>query len=94
MTDRLRRRVLTSVCFLLAVLTSQAEAQPTKAVTLVVPYAAGGGTDTVARLIGEEHACEDVTAHEAEVARHRQRAPPPATKHSAGERSSAANSRA
>ena len=50
-----RRRVLTSACFLLAALTSQAAAQPiTKNVTIVVPYSAGGGTDTVARLIGEQ----------------------------------------
>ena len=48
-----RRRALTSLCFLLAALTSQAVAQ-SKPVTLVVPYAAGGGTDTVARLIGEQ----------------------------------------
>jgi len=53
--DRFRRRALTSVCFVLAALTSQAGAQPTsRAVTLVVPYAAGGGTDTVSRLIGDQ----------------------------------------
>ena len=50
-----RRRVLTGVCLLLAAMTSQAGAQSnTKAVTLVVPYSAGGGTDTVARLIGDQ----------------------------------------
>jgi tripartite-type tricarboxylate transporter receptor subunit TctC len=50
-----RTRVLTSVCLLLAALTPQAAAQPIpKTVTLVVPYAAGGGTDTVARLIGDQ----------------------------------------
>ena len=50
-----RRRVLTGVCLVLAAMTSQAGAQSnTKAVTLVVPYSAGGGTDTVARLIGEQ----------------------------------------
>ena len=55
MIDRFRRGALTSVCFVLAALTSQAGAQPTsKAVTLVVPYAAGGGTDTVSRLIGDQ----------------------------------------
>jgi tripartite-type tricarboxylate transporter receptor subunit TctC len=43
------------LCLLLAALASEAGAQPaSKPVTLVVPYAAGGGTDTVARLIGEQ----------------------------------------
>ena len=55
MIDRFRKRALTGTCLLLAALTSQAGAQPTsKAVTLVVPYAAGGGTDTVSRLIGDQ----------------------------------------
>jgi tripartite-type tricarboxylate transporter receptor subunit TctC len=50
-----RTRVLTSICLLLAALTPQAAAQPNpKTITLVVPYAAGGGTDTVARLIGDQ----------------------------------------
>src|SRR5881398_2382140 len=39
---------------LIAALAPQVHAQSTaKTVTLVVPYSAGGGTDTVARLIGE-----------------------------------------
>ena len=46
-------RALTSLCLLLA-LASSAAAQSAKPITLVVPYAAGGGTDTMARLIGEE----------------------------------------
>ncbi len=50
-----RRRALTSACFLLAALTAPVAAQPiTKNVTIVVPYSAGGGTDTVARLVGEQ----------------------------------------
>jgi len=49
---RLCRRALTGL--LLAALSTQVHAQASpRAVTLVVPYAAGGGTDTVARLIGE-----------------------------------------
>jgi tripartite-type tricarboxylate transporter receptor subunit TctC len=50
--DRLFTRTLMGL--LLTALSWQALAQSaTKPVTLVVPYAAGGGTDTVARLIGE-----------------------------------------
>jgi tripartite-type tricarboxylate transporter receptor subunit TctC len=50
-----RRHALTTTGLLLAVLTSQAAAQPaSKSVTIIVPYSAGGGTDTVARLIGEQ----------------------------------------
>ena len=43
-----------SIGLLLAALAPQAGAQTPKAVTLVVPYAAGGGTDIVARLIGDQ----------------------------------------
>jgi tripartite-type tricarboxylate transporter receptor subunit TctC len=51
---RISRRVLMGSGLLLAALATQAHAQSSpKTVTLVVPYAAGGGTDTVARLIGE-----------------------------------------
>jgi len=48
-----RRHALTGACLLLAAM-SQAGAQSNRAVTLVVPYSAGGGTDTVARLIGDQ----------------------------------------
>ena len=52
MIDRLCRRTLMGLLF--AAVSTQAHAQSTaKPVTLIVPYAAGGGTDTVARLIGE-----------------------------------------
>jgi tripartite-type tricarboxylate transporter receptor subunit TctC len=55
--DRFVGRALMGICLLLAALSPQAGAQPSsKSVTLVVPYAAGGGTDTVARLIGEQMA--------------------------------------
>src|SRR4030081_2380630 len=52
--NRLCRRALTGLGLVLAALSTQVHAQSTaKTVTLVVPYSAGGGTDTVARLIGE-----------------------------------------
>lgn len=52
--NRLCRRALVGLGVLLACLSAQAHAQSNpKTITLVVPYAAGGGTDTVARLIGE-----------------------------------------
>ena len=55
MIDRLGGRSLACIALLLAALISQAEAQSiSKTVTLVVPYSAGGGTDTVARLIGDQ----------------------------------------
>lgn len=55
MTNRFFGPVLTGICLGLAALAPQANAQSSpKTVTLVVPYAAGGGTDTVARLIGEQ----------------------------------------
>ena len=44
-----------SVGLVLAAFSQDANAQAIKKpVTLVVPYAAGGGTDTVARLIGNQ----------------------------------------
>jgi tripartite-type tricarboxylate transporter receptor subunit TctC len=54
MINRLFRLALIGCCLLPAALSTQLHAQSgPKTVTLVVPYAAGGGTDTVARLIGE-----------------------------------------
>ena len=54
MIHRLPRSALAGVGLLLVASLTQAHAQSTpKTITLVVPYAAGGGTDTVARLIGE-----------------------------------------
>src|SRR3954463_10694627 len=48
------RRALMALGLLLGALSSHVHAQSaSRTVTLVVPYAAGGGTDTVARLIGE-----------------------------------------
>lgn len=52
--DRLSRRTLVGLGLALAAFPTLAHAQSsTKTITLVVPYAAGGGTDTVARLISE-----------------------------------------
>src|SRR5712671_7794083 len=52
--NRLCRSALTGFGLLMSALSMPAYAQPgPKTITLVVPYAAGGGTDTVARLIGE-----------------------------------------
>src|SRR5215203_4262563 len=45
-----------SICSLAAVATSIAPAQdyPSRPITLVVPYAAGGGNDVMARIVGEK----------------------------------------
>ena len=54
MIHQLLRSAFAGLCLLLVAPLTPAHAQsPAKTVTLVVPYAAGGGTDTVARLIGE-----------------------------------------
>jgi tripartite-type tricarboxylate transporter receptor subunit TctC len=53
--NRLCRSALTGLALLMSVLSMPAHAQSSpKTVTFVVPFAAGGGTDTVARLIGEQ----------------------------------------
>jgi tripartite-type tricarboxylate transporter receptor subunit TctC len=52
--NRLLKSVLTGFGLLVASFSIEANAQSSpRTVTLVVPFAAGGGTDTVARLIGE-----------------------------------------
>jgi tripartite-type tricarboxylate transporter receptor subunit TctC len=52
--NRFLGSALTALGLLLVTSATQVHAQSSaKTVTLVVPYAAGGGTDTVARLIGE-----------------------------------------
>jgi tripartite-type tricarboxylate transporter receptor subunit TctC len=51
------KRALIGLGLLMTALSPQAHAQSAaKTVTIVVPFAAGGGTDTVARLIGERMA--------------------------------------
>jgi len=55
--NRFRTRMLLGVCLALMAYTPEAGAQAiSKTVTLVVPYSAGGGTDTVARLVGDQMA--------------------------------------
>ncbi|OVZ55455.1 LacI family transcriptional regulator [Pigmentiphaga sp. NML080357] len=50
------RRVLASFALLLPMAATAAEAWPTHPVTIVVPYAPGGATDAVARLVGQRMA--------------------------------------
>jgi len=55
MFTRLCKCALAGIALLMSALSMPVHAQPSpKTVTLVVPFAAGGGTDTVARLIGEQ----------------------------------------
>ena len=55
----LRRNLVTGACaglLAFAALTGSAAAQgdyPTKPITLIVPFAAGGPTDIISRLVGE-----------------------------------------
>src|SRR4051812_43612670 len=46
------RRFMIAACALLA-LSAQAQSFPSKPVTLVVPFTAGGPTDTIARIFAE-----------------------------------------
>ncbi len=48
----MNKRLSTFAALLLAVGAAQAQQFPTKPVTMIVPYAAGGPTDTVARVMG------------------------------------------
>src|SRR5258707_14666593 len=55
MVNRLCRSALAGFGLLMSAFSMPAHAQSSpRTVTLVVPFAAGGGTDTVARLIGEQ----------------------------------------
>ena len=47
------RAILLAILFALAPSLAQAQTYPDRTITMVVPFAAGGPTDTVARLVGE-----------------------------------------
>jgi tripartite-type tricarboxylate transporter receptor subunit TctC len=47
-------RLLQAIALLLAVPAARAQDYPTRAITLVVPYAAGGGNDAMARIVAEK----------------------------------------
>ena len=47
------KHILLAVAALVGTATSQAQEFPTKAITIVVPFSAGGPTDTVARLVAQ-----------------------------------------
>src|SRR6476619_4176579 len=54
----LRRTVLSGLKTVLAAGRASAQAWPSKPITIVVPFAAGGPTDLMARIIGERMAKE------------------------------------
>lgn len=49
----MRRALLLAAAFALPVSGAWAQAYPTKPVTMIVPFAAGGPTDVIARIVGE-----------------------------------------
>lgn len=51
-------QLFTALILTLAALTAQAQEYPSKGITLIVPFAAGGPTDTVARLIAQSMGAE------------------------------------
>lgn len=49
----MRRRILAALAVALALPAAAQETFPSKPITLIVPFAAGGGTDVIARLLAE-----------------------------------------
>ncbi len=49
----MRHAAAVAVTFLLAAGTASAQEYPSRTITMIVPFAAGGPTDTVARLVAE-----------------------------------------
>ena len=47
------RAILLAILFALSPSLAQAQTYPDRTITMVIPFAAGGPTDTVARLVGE-----------------------------------------
>lgn len=52
--SKAKRMVLCAATGLLTVAAAQAQDYPTKPITLIVPFAAGGTTDIVARIVGDK----------------------------------------
>ena len=53
---RLRTFVASLVLALLGAVGAQADTYPSRPVTIIVPFPAGGPTDTIARILGEHMA--------------------------------------